>query len=179
MPRGSRALERLVPLQAPCHGQLPGSRGKGVSRGTQRPALPSRGWYHPLQRRCPPALRQSSNAQDCLWPRSTLLSEPSCPGPLRLLLARRRHWHWGCEHHRHLPVCRARLSSLKSPTPRCRGSLAKIAVPGSLLFWPGEGRRGWPGLSSICSLWAKQLYRHNLLVRWKQEIIHPAAFNCS
>lgn len=33
VPRGSRALEWLVPLQAPRHGQLPGSGGKGVAEG--------------------------------------------------------------------------------------------------------------------------------------------------
>lgn len=43
VPRGRWALERLVPLQAPCHGQLPGSRGKGASTGVQKAALPLRG----------------------------------------------------------------------------------------------------------------------------------------
>lgn len=173
VPRGSRALERLVPLQAPRHGQLLGSGGKGVSRGMQRPALP-------LQRQCPPALRQSYDAQDCLWPCSSLLSEPSCPGSLRLLLARRRHWHRGCEHHRLLPVCRARLSPLKSPTPMVQGFTCQNCCCSWLpLLLARRGRRGWPGFSSIFSLWAKQLYRHNLLVRWKWEIIHPAAFNSS
>lgn len=33
VPRGSRPLERLVPLQAPRHGQLPGSGGEGVAEG--------------------------------------------------------------------------------------------------------------------------------------------------
>lgn len=39
VPRGSRALERLVPLQAPRHGQLPGCGGKGASGGAQRADL--------------------------------------------------------------------------------------------------------------------------------------------
>lgn len=60
VPRGSRPLERLVPLQAPCHGQLPGSRGKEASRGTQKPALPARDRYHPEQRQCPPPLDRAA-----------------------------------------------------------------------------------------------------------------------
>lgn len=82
VPRGSRPLERLVPLQAPCHGQLPGSGGEGVAEGC-RDVPWWGGLWHPLQRQCPP--RAGRDAQRFLW------SPPVCS--LRLLLARRRCWH--------------------------------------------------------------------------------------
>lgn len=41
------------------------------------------------------------------------------------------------------------------------------------------GQEGAAGIFPVCSLWAKRLYWHNLLVGWKQQITHPAAFNSS
>lgn len=57
VPRGSRALEWLVPLQAPRHGQLPGSRGKGVAEGCRKVpwgcSTPGKGSAHLRQGVCP------------------------------------------------------------------------------------------------------------------------------
>lgn len=58
VPGRGRPLEWLVPLQAPRHGQLPGSRGKGVAEGCREVM------WHPLQRQCPP--QAGSDAQSFL-----------------------------------------------------------------------------------------------------------------
>lgn len=173
VPRGSRALERLVPLQAPCHGQLPGSRGKGASRGMQKPALPSRGWYHPLQRQCPPTLDRAAMPRIVPGPIFGAILPWTSTAPPRSQEAL-------------APVSTIVIAcwqgyafSREIPHPMVQAFACQNCC--SLLppLLAGGDRRRWSGFSSICLLQAKQRYWYNLLVRWEQEIIHPAAFNSS
>lgn len=86
VPRGSRPLERLVPLQAPRHGQLPGSGGEGVAEGCRD--VPWGGAVAPLAKAVPTSGREGCPALP-LVASSLLSAAPPCSQ--EMLAPDRRH----------------------------------------------------------------------------------------